>query len=271
MEFYKGHIVDVNNLKEYSYILDLFLLKGEENITDLYCLLVKMSDGVMCAQKDKIDSLMVNMFRPQSSMEAGEQIIYLKETDENGNSYGKEVITGLVFPISNKYSSFDITYKKIEPRRVYLDREHSKVYSFGEQSLFNVYSLINGNFGRENYIPHELQHGLSNMNFGETKEIIIRGDKTNLECTTTVSFEINIKPKMIFPNDKEVNYAVTRESIANELEVSRYFEKIEYGFGKRKRRKEYYKLLQTLYLKNKLGNFVFDKKIEEPVKIKRLK
>ena len=271
-EFYKGQIINVHNLKSFNYNIDIIRSYSNTFSMEISSLLRDLTENISLDKKASVDKMMIDISGPKIVCETGQTIIYTKKTDEQGNVYGKELITGLVFPIKNEYSSYNISYSLGELKQMFLDKETGTAYSYGKSSTINNFYLYDKEFKREHYIPLGEQHRLFDIGLDEEKEIIINGIKIKVTCVVPSSFVVNIKPEMLFHSNIKVDYAIARESIANELEVHNYFERFDRGFGKRKRRKEYYELLKKMYINNRLVNipFIEDKEKEELVKVKKI-
>ena len=279
MNYYEGHLINVNDLKYFNYYLDIISSRSNSFCLDMIRALKDLSQATIIhpfynsktrISKETIDNMVIDMISPNPTFEIGESIIYIKKTDEQGNEYGKELITGLVFPIKNEYSSYDIVYSLEDIKQLFLDKESSEVYTFGKTSL-NRICLTDKTFKRENYVPHNEQYKLANMFIDEEREIIINDKKVKLVCVAANSFKVNIEPQMYFHSNMKVNYAITRETLANELKVYDYFLKYGRGFVRRKRRKEHYELLENMYINNRLGDisFIENEEKEGIVKVKK--
>lgn len=254
-EFYKGSIINVRKLKTYNYILDI--INTDDNIKKLDSMLNKLSKDKNKDIRKEVNQIIIDMFHPNPIKEVGKPIIYRKKTDVNGNIYGEELVTGIIFPIQNEYSKFDITYSKVNLKYLYLDKETGNVYTFSDSCLGNNYCLVNGVIKKELSMPLKEINNVFRIDVNAGKEIMIGSRKVKLTCVVPSSYHINMKPEMLFSNYKLVNYAITNESLADDIDIHYYLENFEKGFGKRKRRKEYSDMLQVMSLSNRLRDFVF--------------
>ena len=69
--------------------------------------------------KDKYDKLFIDIIKPNANDEHGQEIIYEKIYDDDGNAYAKELITGTLIPINNKFTDYSVSYKRDEKHYTY--------------------------------------------------------------------------------------------------------------------------------------------------------
>jgi len=184
----------------------------------------------------------------------GTDIIYEKIYDEDGNCYGKELVSGEIFPINLKYSDYDISYE-YSSTTIFLDCQTGMSYELDDK-LFNlaVFRLTDACGEKHNITDKE--HYLLSIAFQNNDEHKIRINDQYVILTPAYPkcFLIKMKPKMIFSPNLRVEYMITEEKIANELEVNNYLRKFEMGFGRKKRRREYVKKIKEMCLSNYLGD-----------------
>ena len=270
-EYYKGQIINVHNLKCFSYNLDIIRSYSNTFTLEISSLLKDLTEKKSLDKKTYIDNMIILLSLPKIVRESGQEIIYVKKTDENGNIYGKELVTNLVFPIKNQYSSYKISYYFGGLKQMFLEKETGIAYSYGKTSTLNNYYLYDKEFEHEHFIPHSEQYKLFDVSIDEEREIIINGKKIKLTCVMPSSFVADIEPEIIFPSNMKVDYVISREFIVNEVEVRNYLKKYDHGIGKRKRRKEYYGLLKNMVINNRLGDISFiEDNNEELVKVKKI-
>ena len=266
-EFFKGKIVNVNNLSNRTYSVDVAKDIISNYVKDIYFYLNDLSEGKIDESKKRvIDKIIIDMAKPNPETEQGKEIIFQKIRDEKGNIYGKELITNSIFPIKNDYSFYEIKYTKIGLSEVYYDELRDNVYAITEPNS-EGFCLIASGYKEEVFLPIELASKLSNTIEENKKEIIIDKKVYDINYFKVDSFKVDVKPKMIFSNEQVINYAITNEEKANTLDVYNYYTEYE----KRKKVKEIVKLLRNMTLCNKIGNnfFIYEENNEKQVKTKR--
>ncbi len=60
--------------------------------------------------KKELDKLFLSALKPDINDKSGKNIFYEKIYDTEGNCYGKELLTGLIFPIRYDYDDYEIKY-----------------------------------------------------------------------------------------------------------------------------------------------------------------
>lgn len=293
-KYFKGNIINVNNLPDFNY--DLNIVKLIPNYEESYHLLNNTSDNAFRYYKDysskdlkklvelirniitknysllekqELDETMKNIFSPKIDNNFGDEIFYEKIYDENGNAYGKELITGVIFPINLNFSSFDVNYSEHFLEKVYYDFDKKQGYylrsSFDDHG-YN-YFLLDFNWKSHN-ITGSSYSELDDMSQLTTKEIFVDSDYHKIAvCDIPISFEVCLSPKMTFSPGQRIEYVIGSETIANELEVNNYVSKFENGLGRKRRKKKYEVNMNNLALSNYLGeiNFTSNAMIKERI------
>ena len=130
MRYYKGKVIsqltcfakkytlgfDHIGFEDKSYVLNILtsveLYRYFEHRKDDY---EKINTGLreICiskGNKEELDNLFLSIVKPDINTVDGSLIYYEKLYDNNGNCYGKELLTGLLFPIKYSYDDYDISY-----------------------------------------------------------------------------------------------------------------------------------------------------------------
>ena len=262
--FYKGTIVNVNKFGKRDYNLDIVKEDNDEFIRNFHYYLNLLSSAkIDVNKKNEIDKIIIDMLNPKPTNEKGKDIIYRKIYDDKGNVYGRELVTNVVFPINNEYSHYNINYSKVVLNEIYYDVLNNEVYAIMNPDAEGI-CLLGKEYKRETYLPMSLADEVYNINANGKKEIII-GDKVyDLMCLIASNLKIEIEPRMSFPNNQVINYAITNEEKANSLEVRNYCETYEKGFGKRQREKVLCQTMNLMCMHNNLGNISFVRSEDEP-------
>ena len=278
-KYFKGNIIDINNLPNYNYDLNIVriipenkesfhLLDNTSHKARLYFRnytsnnlkkLVELINRIISvraenSEKENLDKIMIGVFSPMVDNVSGYPIIFEKLYDENGNTYGKELISGAIFPINLKYSSFDVKYSSKSMEKVYYDMDHNKGYYLekGESSNFYYLSEFTGKWHE---ISKDSYSILNDMWIVYPKKIDFDNKcHTMILCENPISFNICLSPKMIFSNNQRIDYVIGSETLANELEVKNYLTMFDKGFGKSKRKREY---------ENKINNYALSNYLDE--------
>lgn len=280
-KYFKGNIIDVNNLPDYKYSLNIIKTRPDcqehyyllDNTSHQFLLyfkkysgselkkLVKLLRDIITFnnnenEKQELDKKVMNIFNETPNNLSGYPIIFEKLYDEDGNEYGKELLSGSVFPINNKFSSYDVNYSENKMERVYYDIDNDKMY-FLLRTIDKNY-LVDTNSGK-----HELNHddavALDYASIYRVEEVYFDRKNHNMVlCNEPFSITIILSPKMAFSPDKRVDYCLSGEKIASELEVNNYLNKFSYGFRKKRNRLEYEGKINYFASSNYLGevNFV---------------
>ena len=253
----KGYVLEDSSKKAYLYFKKYSAEKLEEITNDL--LKLTTVDGTI-EKKMEYDDLFKDAFKMNADNVLGTNIIYEKIYDEDGNSYGKELITGDIFPINSKYSDYNISYES-DSKKVFLDKETGMSYVL-DNTLFNLadWSVIDAH-GEKYKITDTERFNLNTAIYAEDEHsVFINNRYIILRPVYPKCFLIKITPRMTFPANQRIEYTIAGEEIANELEVNNYVNKLESGFGKRKRKKEFINEIRKMNLSNYLGdNIVFVK------------
>lgn len=275
-KYYKGNIIDVNSIpsstfnfnideknyrvlddssKElYSYFKEYFsddIKKIDRNLKEL------CRDKLSKEDKKIYDEMFINAFKMNANNLEGTSIIYEKIYDEKGNAYGKELISGCVFPINSKYSEYDISYEEGSVRKVYYDKESGKVYSL-ESKYRAIAKFYLVDSSGEKYEISDRSHSELNVGiFTDAEHSIYFNNRSHrLFVRYPDCYTIKVSPKMIFSDDQRIECVIAGEKIANELEINNYIGKFSSGFGKRKRKREYIDKINDICFSNYLGDNV---------------
>ena len=263
-EFYKGKLINAKNLTETTYNLDIVEEKASNRTKSILFKIDTLARKKNYeGNKSDIDNIVIDMIKPVPVNEQGMEIIYQKVYDENGNVYAKELITNVLFPIKNEYSSYDVNYRVGDIRFVYYDLEQDEMFSIKEIMNGNDYCLLGDDLIKEKELPSRLAKKLCFMAPGDERNYYTDGKKSRIAFYLPYSYNIDIKPIMTFGDDKDITYTITNEEKANELEVYDYTEKFEKGLGKKYRIKEYGKFMKNIILCNDLGNYSIVRDHEE--------
>ena len=284
-KYYKGNIINIKELPKYNYSLNIariipryeesyrllgntshnaFLYYKKYSSRDLKKLVGLMerimSYDVIDEEKKELDNTMIKIFNPVfDNSVSGYPIIYEKLYDQEGNQYGKELITGSIFPIKNKYSNFDVSYSSIKMQKVYYDLDNNMGYIFSSKDMYDYLIDFEGN----KYIIYDGEK-IRYLWQADVKEIFFDSKNHNMTvCDNPYSFNICISSKIIFPKSQRVEYLLGGEILANELEVNNYINRFETGFYRRKRKRQYEDKIKNYALSNYLGdiNFVLNEDI----------
>ena len=139
--YYKGQIVNIDKLKDimlelgnienkgYSLLADIFLdylnklnYNVRKNFTDEIKetpsnSMISLSNMSFTEIKSKINDMFIDHYNLYKKIQEDINIIYELITNENGDLYGKELLTGLLFPIA--------TNDKIQYRMTKTDVKHA--------------------------------------------------------------------------------------------------------------------------------------------------
>lgn len=286
-KYFKGNIINVNNLPDYKYSLNIIKTRPDcqehyyllDNTSHQFLLyfkkysgselkkLVKLLRDIITFnnnenEKQELDKKVISLFSETPNNVSGYPIIFEKLYDEDGNEYGKELLSGSVFPINNKFSSYDVNYSLRNPdEKIYYEADTEKGYTLkkeymGAQGYYYYFVDFDGNAIK---ILKDDYYTIKNMWTGEKKEVYFNNKFHNfVVCDEPFYFNICLIPKIIFPSNQRVDYCLSGEKIASELEVNNYLNKFSYGFRKKRNRLEYEGKINYFASSNYLGevNFV---------------
>ena len=285
-QYFKGNIINVNKLPDYNYSLNiigtnphckarydlldntshkalLYYRKYSSNelkkLADLFKRIITFNEEK--GEKEELDKTMIDLFYQSTDNVLGISVIYERIYDENGNMYGKELITGVVFPINMQYSSFDVSYSLKKMENVYYDINNSKGYYLKEANIKKLndycYYLIDFN-GNKYGISYDQYKKLKFMDHYDS-EYVCFDDKCHemVFCDTPLSFNVCLSPNMTFLSNQRVEYVIGSSMIANELEVQEYISRFNNGFGKKKRKRDFKDIINNMFLSNYLGEINF--------------
>lgn len=281
-QYYKGSIINNSNLPQYGfnlniietnikykhsyYVLDnsshesclYFRKKSSSDLKNLVELLDKtLAFKINDDEKNILDKEIINAFQDSCLIKSGYPIVYEKIYDQNGFVYGKEIITGAIFPINLKYSSFIVDYKETSLDKVYYNLDNNKGYTikqeYNNHGGFNYF--IVDFFGNEYRISHDDYCELDCLWDSWEKNVYFDHKcYTFVMCKRPVSYNITLIPKIFFPPNQKVDFLIGNECIASELEVKEYMNRFEKGFGKQLRKKKIEKIINDMSLSNNLGD-----------------
>ena len=276
-QYFKGKVINTMKLPNLEYVLNIAVVKPSykktlyyvlDNTSHKACLNFRnysnndlketidtLNKIIYCnissKEKEEFDNKMIDIFKGTSNAISGKEIIYEKVFDKDGNSYGKEIITGLLFPINCKYYSYDINYSFNELEPIVFDMEHKKAYRIDDRFEDTLFA-INSNDRYE--ISHNDYISVKYLYKNDTVSLRVNDEYAEIaSCPKPLSYKIILEPKMLFSKEKRVDYAIATEQIASELEVYNYVHQFDYGFGRKKHRKEYENIIRKLSLSNYLG------------------
>lgn len=256
-KYKKGYVLEDSSRKALLYFKKFSAEKLNEITKDL--LNLTTVDGTL-EKKMEYDNLFKDVFKMNADNVVGTSIIYEKIYDEEGNSYGKELITGDIFPINSKYSDYNIIYES-DSTKVFLDTETGMSYVL-DNKLYNLAEWHVTDAHGVTYKITDTEHfNLNTAIYAEDEHsVFINNHYIILRPVYPKCFLIKITPRMIFPSNQRIEYTIAGETIATELEINNYVDKLESGFGKRKRKKIFVNDIRKKSLSNYLGdNIVFVK------------
>lgn len=270
LEYYKGNIVNVNNLNSITCQFDLVSENATSFTRIVYQYLSELKDCELDEEKkEHIAKLISDIIKPKITDVHEFPIIYTKIYDECGNEYGRELISNCVFPIGNGHISYSINCSKGGYNELYLDRLSNVVYSATNQYI-DYYYIIGDRCERETYMPMAIVDKLMYSSRDDGLQATINNKEYDLVSLLPDVFKINIKPKMKFAKDKRINYAIGEEDKASEIEVQNYLKNIKKGFAKHKRESEYYRVIKKMQVCNVLGDYLFSETKKNSSLIKKI-
>ena len=279
-QHFKGKIINTKKLPNLDYVLNIAVIKPDYGKTFYYVLdnssfevrstfrkysnndLKKTIDilnkiinfNISLEDKDTFDSKMIDIFKKTVDFVSDREIIYERVIDKNGDIYGKEILTGLLFPINCRNYSYNINYSYEELERVLFDVDHNKAYTM-DDSYPDTFIELGTNKHCE--VKHEYYISAKFLREESTEFVIINGDSCDITlCKKPLSYKISLEPKMNFLNYQRVDYTIVSEKIASELEVYNYLHQFDHGFGRKKHRIEYENTIRKLSLSNYLGEII---------------
>ena len=220
-----------------------------------------------------INNILLKMYKDKLLIIGGNSsipIIYEKIIDEEGNLYAKELITGIIFPISK---DFDIESKlkkesKVEKKECYVneDRDNRKViniesidrdasaYFYGKKdSIYHVIPV--GNLiGDDEYKIEQIPDGKRQF------EVVKLGTYVKSHM---IYLTLSIKPIILFSNLDLGKIFVNEKSIANTKEIEKYKNKYQNKFGNRHQYKRFINELKSLANENVYKGEIIPKKEEK--------
>lgn len=279
-KYFKGNIIDVNCLPSYNYYIDIahilatkhksfcilnssshnlllyFKKYSSDNLENLFTLISKIiSFEASADEKKKLDETLVNILNPTIDSAHGENIIYEKIYDQDGNMYGKELMTNMVFPISVKYSDFEVKYSHLKMDNIYYDLDNKNGYLLDEKYNDGNYDayLVDAMGNRYSISESECK-SLKLLWEMHTEKIFFDHEYHEMAvCETPISFKISLEPSIIFPKNQRIEYVIGGEMLANDLEVEKYLNRFNYGFRKKKHRRNYENKIKNYAYSNFLG------------------
>ncbi len=202
--------------------------------------------------KSRLDNYAIKIYDRYNEI-SGEEIIFEKVYDDDGNAYAQELVSGVIFPISSDFSSYNFNYFKSSApyNKVYINKEHNRVYVLEKDQL--AFSPIYGNLG----ISFE------SNSYNNIKKMKEKNDSQSFHLGTGVditlhvaipsSYVISCDPEIKESNNQVINYTIFNEKIATELEVRDYLQ-IYTGPFKRRRKNAYINSLTEMSIANYLGD-----------------
>ena len=275
-KFYKGDIISTHSFDDYTYYIKLAKINPDhkevyhilgtsspkayayfnkytsDNLKKLQTLINNIiTFDATDEEKQDLDKFMKSLFHPTTENRHGFPIYYSKLYDEDGNEYGKEIITGSIFPIRTKYSDFDVSYSSEVINKVYYDIDNKQGYTL-DGSHF-----IDSKKGWHQLTSHNLSEAI-NLLSPHTSYIYFDNVIHNMTvCEQPVAFKIRLTPKMIFSPNQRVDYVIGGDDIANEREVNSYIEAYCGGLFKKRNMKSYERRMKEYELSNYLGDITF--------------
>ena len=215
---------------------------SNSELHDIYIALREIPNNCQGEQKDKIDNIIVKMFNPCIDNIEGKTIIYEKKYGSNKNTYGKELITKVVFPIGTINSQFDIDYIAKRHDIVFYDIENDIGYVVNQMwnnDEMNFEYFLEDFDGNRFKIDRSIYVQLIKMNDTGTKKLIINNKMFILSlCKNTLSLRIRLMPMIVF-NNQRLDFVVLNERVANDIEIKEYINKYNKSDEKRKLKKNY--------------------------------
>lgn len=269
-KYFRGSIINVNDIKPITYNLDIV----DEHKNDYTNRIHFYIDDIIKNGDNKIIKLYVdhtlsNLLNPKLINPKIDMIIYYRLSDNKGNYFGKEIISGLVFPIKVDNEPYDIIYSNGDVKEIYYDVTSNVVYSINEDIKNDHYCLINGILKREYALPKELINEIQNIKVGSSKKVNMYGSSHTIKCITPSNYIIEFKPNNKVIDNKNITYAITNEMEANTFEVSSYFDRFDNVMFKKWKKLAYYKMLRNLSLNNDISNLLNPYQEEEKKLIKK--
>ncbi len=276
-----GKIINVKELPNYNYALNIIkiipkyklsfhLLGNTSHSAFLHFKkysskelekLIDLINGIISFdanedEKNELNKTMINIFRPTvDSSLSGYPIIYEKLYDQEGNSYGKEIITGAIFPIKTKFSEFEVSYSLKKMDKVYYDIDNKEGYFFCLGSASEHYDYLIDFKGDKHRVDGSKVKYLWQT---EIEDIIFDSKvHTMTVCEEPTSFNICLTPKINFAYNQRVEYVLGGETLANDLEINNYLTRFDTGFGRKKRKRDYENKINNYALSNCLGDINF--------------
>lgn len=284
--YYKGQIVNIDKLKDimlelgnienkgYSLLADIFLdylnklnYNVRKNFTDEIKetpsnSMISLSNMSFAEIKSKINDMFIDYYNLYKKIQEDINIIYELITNENGDLYGKELLTGLLFPIAtNDKIQYRMTKTDVKHAilsvdgilffintkdRVYTD---SKYYYCNSDDKKNTEIIYNTNYDICNFQPY----------FRECNNDSNKFYPINL---TVYSLNPIIKP---FENLNLCEAIIFNHKVANKNEIKEYTNRFK-GLLKNSSKKKFIQNITTQYNKN-----IFNSEIKEKEPAKEVK
>ena len=260
---YRGRVVNTKDLNRRIYYLDIVEEKAGAFAKDMKYLLDRViNKDVGEDLKEVIDSRLLSIINPTPEFERGIDILYEKFYDNEGNTYGREILSKLIFPIEEKYTSYDIGCSKGKFQEIYYDKLGDKVYSVMDKTT-ESFCLIEDSIKKEEFMTLLISENTDDLMANKEKEFTIYGRKYKLTCLLPARYQLDVQPKMDVKRDPYVNFAITNESVAYNFEKDYYYDLFEKGMGRKKRKKEFLNSMHYMFLCNKRDSVRFLKKEED--------
>ena len=248
---YRGRVVNTKDLDKRTYYLDIVEEKAGVFAKDMKYLLDRMiNEDVGDDLKEVIDDRILSIINPTPEFERGIDILYEKFYDNEGNTYGREIISKLIFPIEKQYTSYEIEYNKGKFQEIYYDKLGDTVYSIMDKTT-ESFCLMRDSVKKEEFMTLLISENSDDLMTNKEKEFIIHGRKYKLTCLLPARYQLNVQPKMDIRTDPYINFAITNESVAYDFEKDYYYELYKKGMGKKKRKKEFLNSMRYMFLCNK--------------------
>ena len=241
--FIGGHIVDASN-KEFFDKFKLLSEKDQIKIDDFFQKYQRKNMDVPDYLKRLFQKLLSEFkLEPKNkvAIENTLDIIYEIIEGEDGNLYGKELITGNIFPIATNKEIVIITPIEKEEKEMFYSERHAFINDSEDETDYIIFD------DREIHVQKSYRRDFYSIFEWKNKKMTYLGDFTK---RFGIIFKLCHTYKVLFSNLDRGEVFIKNDSIANTEEINAYQKEYADIFGNRKKRRNFINKLNNLAIKN---------------------
>lgn len=186
-------------------------------------------------------------------------IIYEIVTDQNNNLYGKELYTGMLFPLSKPYYSREVSCKLFSSSDIVWVSEYNTIFYRYDDVHFK------NNSGSYFYLK---------MRFDDDAVLIgpmqyLEYERFRIDKYPLLKYDFNVKAKYNFPNALKCECLIYEKGIADINEVNAYQNMFKRGLTRKRKQQTFERMIIEYANKNVYKEEIVLKKEEQIIREKQ--